>query len=464
MNNKNINKKIKRVGFVYLSLASSAVKRRAFEEKFMLRPRLGLEYLCAALKKRGIGSRIYDQVLGDFSPELLANLLEKDSVDLAGFYIVSKNLAVAKSFISKLKEKAAIPLIAGGPGSRHYSELIASGCEMVCLGEGDIVITDIVDFYEGRKSVNEINGIAYNDAEDGKVALTAERPLIEELDRLPFPLRDPKAIKKYCDYFAYPLKQPYISVLASRGCLHNCAFCTSHSFWKGKYRQRSPENVIEEIRQAVSELRIRSVQFIDDIFAVNMNWLTEFCQAIKREKFSLNWMCTLHPLTFGKDRDRAFLMMKECGCNIVSFGAQSADCGILKRINRDPREIEELKKAVRKAKSSGMTTCLNYIFGLPGETAETIKKDFTFCLEVKPHILDMHPLEIIPFSKLSEYKEEDICLMDKKELARVSAGYMVNYYIRPQVAFQLLSDIVRKNPRRIYTFGKMAFYCLRNLS
>jgi len=447
------NRQIKRVAFVYLSLASSAVKRRVLEEKFMLRPKLGLGYLRAALKERSIESKIYDQVLMNFDAEKLMSFLKRDKIDLVGFYIISRNLKVAVHFILEVKNRTNIPVIAGGPGCDHYNELIDAGCEIVCLGEGDKTINDIVDYYERKKSQCEITGIAYRDAKTKKILVTLERALVDDLDDLPFPVRDFETIRKYCDHFAYPLKKPYISIMTSRGCPYRCAFCTSHSFWKGKYRQRSVENVIEEIKEAILEFRIKSVQFVDDIFAINFDWLREFCERIKKERIKLNWMCDLHPLSFRKTREKAFSIMKDAGCNIISFGAQSSDTNILKRINRDPNEPEELRKAIYQAKSLGITTILTYILGLPGETIETIQKNFDFCLEIKPHLLDFHPLEVIPFSELDiRYREEEISKLNNRELFQLSIKYMTKYYARPTVIFQFLKDVLCKNPYWLFSF------------
>ncbi len=447
---------IKRVAFIYLSLASSGLKRRVLEEKFMLRPKLGLGYLRAALKEINIESKVYDQVLMDFNAEELTNFLKKDNIDLIGFYIVYKNINKVTNFIKVVKSITGIPVIAGGPGCNYYNELIDAGCEIVCLGEGDKSIIDIVDYYERKKQLSDIKGISYRDASTGKILVTSERDLIGDLDSLPFPLRDKEMIRKHCDYFAYPLKKPYISIMASRGCPHHCAFCTSFSFWKEKYRQRSVKNVIEEIKQAISEFQIKSVQFVDDIFALDFDWLREFCGTMKKE-LELNWMCDLHPLSFRKTREKAFLMMKEAGCNIVSFGAQSSDPDILKRINRDASEIAELDKAIYLAKSAGITTVLTYIFGLPGETLGTLKKNLEFCLRARPHIADFHALEIIPFSELSNNCEKEISELDNNKLNQLSLKYMFSYYLRPGVTFQLLSDILNKNPARIFAFVKL-FY------
>ena len=155
--------------------------------------------------------------------------------------------------------------------------------------------------------------------------------------------------------------------------------------------------------------------------------------------------------------------MRESGCNIISFGAQSADSEILRRINRDPHEPEELSRAIYQAKSMGITTAVAYIFGLPGETEETLLKNLTFCLKTKPHIVDFHQLEIIPFSELNtKYENKKISKFNESQLVHFSTKYMISYYLRPNTSYLLLKDILNKNPLRIFTFGQFGFYFLKN--
>ena len=439
---------IQRVAFIYLSLSNGAIDTfRVLHEMLMLRPKLGLAYLCAALKEKNIESQIYDQALINFNQKELIGLLQKNRVDLVGFYVCSGNLKNTVSFIQEIKKAITVPIIAGGPGYIHYNELIQAGCEIICLGEGDETIIDIVDYYEGRKRLEGINGIAYYDKKSGETLITPVRPLIDDLDKLPFPLRDSKTVKRYYDYFAYPLKKPYISIACSRGCPYRCAFCTSHLFWRGQYRQRSAESVIDEIREAVFKFGVKSILFIDDVFALSFNWLREFCRALKREKFDLRWMCNLLPSTFKERKKDAFLMMAESGCKLVSFGGQSANAEVLRNINRDPDEPEELKRSIHLAKKMNMTTAVTYIFGLPGDTNETLQQNLKFCIEAKPHIVDFHPLVILPNSEIAlKYKDKSFCKLDEKEIKQLCKRYMVEYYTKPEVIFQLLKDILDKNP------------------
>lgn len=442
---------IQQAAFIYLSLnnndATSIGKLRFFIQKLMRRPKLGLEYLCAALDKKRIKARIYDQTLDDFTYKDLSDMLMKDEINLIGLYTCSENIKNAISFLRHIKKTLSVPIIAGGPGCIHYKELLLAGCDIICLGEGDDTIVDIIDYYESRKRLEEIKGIAYIDRTSYKINTTQARPLIDNLDKLPFPLRSPETVKKYYDHFAYPLSRPYISIACSRGCPYRCAFCASSYIWQGRYRQRSVENVINEIKEAVVKFRIKSICFTDDVFAQNFNWLKEFCNSLDRERFRLKWMCDLNPNDLRSRREEAFSMMAEAGCKLISFGGQSANAEVLKNINRNPHEIEELKRSIHIAKKMNITTVVNYIFGLPGDTKETLEENLEFCLDAKPHMVDFHPLAILPNSEIAhQYKDRSFCKLNETEIMQLCKKYMIEYYRRPEVAGQLLKDIFAKNP------------------
>ncbi len=145
--------------------------------------------------------------------------------------------------------------------------------------------------------------------------------------------------------------------------------------------------------------------------------------------------------------------MKDAGSNIISFGAQSADSEILKRVNRSFDGPEESKKAIYQAKIMRITTVLTYILGLTGETAETVQKNFNFCLDVKFHILDFHPLDVIPFSELDIiYNNREISKLNNRKLAELSKRYMIKYYTKPTVIPQFLKVLLCKNPYWVFTF------------
>jgi len=446
---------IQKVAFIYPALVTETNiigKLRMLIQMVELRPRLGLGYLSAALQKKGIGSRIYDQMILGFDHKKLVEALRKDKVDLVGFYLCSDSLKNAVSFIREIKKHLTVPVIAGGPGDVHYEELLQAGCEIVCFGEGDETIIDIADYYDGKKKIDGIKGIAYRDKLDGRTVITPARPLVEDLDKLPFPHRDAGIVANYYDYLAYPLKKPYISVAGSRGCTYSCAYCISHKFWRRQYRQRSVENVIDEIRGAVARFGVRSICFNDDVFGMSLDWTRDFSRAVRREKLNLRWMCNLHPMTFRENKEEAFALMADSGCKLISFGAQSANPDVLRNINRDPGEPEALRESIRLAKKVNIAPVLSYILGLPGDTRQTLQQDFDFCVETKPYMVNFHPLSVWPNSEIGmKYKEGPVCGLSAEEAVRISKEYMIKYYTRPEVAGQLIKDILVKNPMWFFT-------------
>lgn len=444
---------INKVGFIYL-LIDNLPGMQELSNILMKRPKLGLDYLRSSLSETNIDSELYDQQILKFNQKSLIKYILKDKIDLIGFYVCDKNIKSVLNYINFIKKNISLPVISGGPAAFIYSnELLKAGCDMVCLGEGELTIRDIVDYYNGRNQINieDIRNIAF--LKDNQTIFTLPRPLINNLDSLPFPYRDKKYIKEYNNHLLYTIKKPYISIIASRGCIFKCAFCTSYIFWKDKYRQRSVENVIDEIEVNVKQYHIKYFEFIDDIFAQSISWLENFCNILKKKKFDLKWSCILHPLSFKGYKEIAFSMMADAGCNAISFGAQSVNKRVLQNINRNQEEPEELRKSIHFTKLNNITTILTFIFALPGDDIETINENYQFCLDTKPHIVDFHPLDIYKSSIIDiKYKSTNFTKLTKEEVFKLSKQYMRKYYTNPEVSLQLLKDVFHKNPKWLLDF------------
>ena len=156
----------------------------------------------------------------------------------------------------------------------------------------------------------------------------------------------------------------------SRGCPFNCIFCCSHRTAGRKFRQRSVQNVLEEIRHLVYDFKIRGLYFNDDTFCLDKVWLADFCQMLRKEKFRLIWGCQTRANLASLDM---FRMMKAAGCVQVDIGAESGSEKVLKNLKKGitPQDIEN---AFKFAKEAALKTFATFILGSPGETMEDVRK------------------------------------------------------------------------------------------
>jgi anaerobic magnesium-protoporphyrin IX monomethyl ester cyclase len=439
---------IRRVAFIYLPTDFSEATR--FYEAFQRRPPLGLQYLQATLHRVGVSTELIDGVLESLSLERLFTRIQ-GRFDVLGFYVSSMNRKRVMAAIRFLKQSTNIPLIVGGPGSLHAADLLHAGADGVCMGEGEEALLEMLAALAEGRDFSHILGVAT--VINGEVVIAPPRPLIADLDSLPFPYRETRTVTQYYDFFNPMVRKPCISLSASRGCYYRCSYCYSHRFWRGRYRLRSVENVLEEIAAAVREFSVRYLMFVDDVFPQQPTWLDSFSEKWQSYGFRLPWMCILHPRSYNKDRERCYKKLRDAGCNMISFGAQSAVPEILQNIHRKGEEVQDLLDAVRTAKRLGITTVVTYIFGLPGETCQTGETTLRSLLKLNPHLMDAHILEVLPGTEIAEkYAEQPCTRLSPHELKALRKRAFRRFYIRPVHLLRIIAMVLKNNPEWFLLF------------
>ena len=444
--------KIKKVAFIYLTQGSGeyyvtddpgySIQRR---------PQLGLQYLCAVLEKKGIETNIFDQTVTLFNLDWLIERLKE--YDIAGFYCSDTQEDNVKSFCKKIKEKLALPVLVGGPSTLDNSSFLDHGCDIVVYGEGEITIQEIIEHYNGMKNIEDIRGIFYK--KDDKVIQAPPQILIRNLDELPFPDRSKVDINAYYDYFLFGIKRPYVTMMAARGCFYRCSFCTSCNLWAHKYRTRTPDNMLSEIDDAVEKYKIRYIAFQDDVFGISNDWIEEFCNKLIERRYRLKWMPILHPLSVRTDTEKMLSLMKKAGCDALSFGLQSAHPEILKNINRNPSEPQHLEKIIKAANKVRLLTAASYIFGLPGDTRETIQTTIDYSLRCGATLSNYFILSVLRGSEMEKIyrgRGKKVCDMDDEAIQGLTVYASRKFYTTP-ASIVRIAYYVMKNPEWIIRRG-----------
>jgi len=402
-------------------------------------------YVASALKAKGMEVEILDQSVSAFNVRDLIARLRKGKYLFAGFYAQLLIKDKVAGYIKEIKEALpAMPVVVGGPGQLFYEDFLKSGCNIVCLGEAEDTISEVADYLKGEKPLEAIDGIAYQ--EGGRVLCTKKRAPIGNLDAIPFPAWEMIDLGKYHDHYILPLRKPFVPMVTSRGCVFDCAFCSSPSLWGNAYRHRSAGNVIKEINGLVLKHGVRYIIFQDDLFGYDNDWLREFCSLLIAKKYrNLRWMCVLHPLVFKDNPGRLIGLMKKAGCNLFVFGLQTADPVLAKRINRNPLEAETLRGVIKLAHDNGIMTSIDFILGLPGENRQTIRRSVDFVLQAGPCLVNFHPLRIEPGSKLwEEYQGKSACEFSYKELKELSHKAALTFYLRIPSIVRIISVMMKK--------------------
>jgi radical SAM superfamily enzyme YgiQ (UPF0313 family) len=444
MTNLNAQNKIRKVAFIYLTPGSGEYYiTDELACDIQRRPQLGLQYLCAVLERRGIKTHIFDQTVSLFGPDWLREKLR--GYDIAGFYCSDSQEDIVKGLCKKIKEQLDIKILVGGPSTLENPSFLDYGCDIVVYGEGEITLQEIIGYYNGEREIDTIKGIFYRNGNE--IVKASAQELIKNLDVLPFPDRSKVDINAYYDYYLFGMKRPYITMITARGCLYRCSFCTSCNLWGNRYRRRSVDNVLSEIDEVVEKYSIRYIAFQDDVFGVTNDWIEDFCNKLLKRPYRIRWMVIFHPFSIERDTERILRLMKRAGCDTVSFGLQTAHSQILKNINRDPAEPQKLKRLLAIADNIGFMSAVSYIFGLPGDTKETIQTTIDYSMDCGATFSTYFTLSVLRGSEIERrYRDKPICELAKETVQELTVYASKRFYTRPKnilrIAYFVLTNPV----------------------
>ncbi len=349
---------------------------------------LNLCYLAAYSREKHpeIEFKILDAEISGLSHE---DTVEEISAFNPGLIGITANTCVFDSVIAVIKLLKTclpeVPIVIGGPHPSALPEnsLRDSKADFAVVGEGEMIVEEIIARVKrGENDWNKVHGMAYRD-EHGNIYVNSPGTLIEDLDTLPFPARD---LVDSSLYSPAPTKRVSLGantmIATSRGCPYNCGFCGAQTVWTRKIRTRKPEFVVKEIDECVEKHGIQSFNFTDEFFTGNKKRVLEICRLICESGLNISWVCSARAQRLNRE---TLVAMRKAGCHEISFGIESGNPEILKRIDKD-LDLDEAQRVIRLTKQVGIISHASYILGYIGETEETIKETIRFAKKLNTHI------------------------------------------------------------------------------
>jgi hopanoid biosynthesis associated radical SAM protein HpnJ len=362
--------------------------------------------------------------------------------DLAALHTSTPSFASDTRVIEALKN-ANPNLKAGFVGAKVAVEPDASlrsstVIDFVAGNEFDFTIKEIA---EGR-DWSGITGLSYRDA-DGTIRHNPPRPVLENMDELPFVTPVYKRDLTVGNYFIGYLKHPYLSLYTGRGCKSRCTFCLWPQTVGGhRYRTRSVGHVIDEIRWAKTAFpQVKEFFFDDDTFTDDR----PRTEAIARElgKLGVTWSCNAKA---NVPRD-TLKVMRDNGLRLLLVGYESGNQQILHNIRKGMR-VDVARRFTRDCHELGIAIHGTFILGLPGESRETIEETIRFATEINPHTIQVSIAAPYPGTEL--YREAlQHGWLDEEHAELVDAsGVQIAPLHYPHLAhteiFQSLEDFYRR--------------------
>lgn len=339
----------------------------------------GLAYIAAVLQENSIDVEIWNQDLHHYPDELLTDHLNANDYDavgigvIAGYYQYRKLQALSKA-INNSNKRPLFILGGHGPTSDPEFFLKKTQADTIIMGEGEITVIELLKAYANKTSFSEVLGIAY--LEGGVVTVNERRPLIEDIDSIPFPA-----------YHLFPMeyyrlmRMPHctnsdfiIPMIASRGCTFSCNFC--YRMDKG-YRARSVESIIEEMRLLKTEYGVTYIAFFDELLMSSTSRMESLCNAFIKENLDMRWECNGR-LNYAKPETLA--LMRKAGCVFINYGIEAFDDQILKNMNK-ALTTKQIVLGIENTLDADISPGFNIIFGNIDENKETLQKGVDFLLK-----------------------------------------------------------------------------------
>jgi radical SAM superfamily enzyme YgiQ (UPF0313 family) len=355
--------------------------------------------------------------------------------------------------IRKFIPKAKIALMGSHASAMPRETLLECRPDMVCIGEYDMTLFELAGAIEEGRSLAGIEGIAFR--RGASVIINKRRGLIEDLDSLPWPMREALPTGAYSDTL---LITPFTFVISGRGCPYYCTYCNWPSTMFGhNLRLRSPAKVVDEVEY-------RAV-----------------CEGLIKRKIKTPWICNARVDTLDLETMK---FMRKAGCYLFKVGIES---GVQETLDwaRKGTTLEQARGFFSNAKKAGIRTFGSVIIGYPHDTRESIEQTFNFVKEIAPDMVQFVILQPLPGTELYVWMKKNGMLPAKSdwsdyltdegyvnivfehpnfsqdELREICSRLWKGYYMRPgYIARRAVRGIVSKEElkRNVKGVGKIFRY------
>jgi len=359
-------------------------------------PSIGLGYLAACLEERGVTVEIIDaSARGITLADVRREIEQRAGVAWIGISTTSYQYRMACEVARAAKQASpSSRVVMGGVHPTLFPDEVLQNRQVdyVVRHEGELTLPELVQ----GAAPEGIAGLSYR--RDGTVVHNSDRPWIENLDDVPLPAFHRMPMDKSRLSLSIARRTPAMMLIGSRGCPFKCNFCNT-TVMGTKYRFRSAENIVSEIRVLMQRFGIREIHFQDDSFTLNRDRVMRLCDIIIQENIDISWLCMTHVAAVDQDM---LHRMKAAGCHQICFGVESGNQGILRNLNKNTT-LDQIRAVVPLMKRAGIDARGSIMVGCPGETEETLERTLAFVKEIDLDLITVTIFTPIPGSKIHEW-------------------------------------------------------------
>jgi hopanoid biosynthesis associated radical SAM protein HpnJ len=387
------------------------------------------------------GSRLIDAPAHDQSWDDIKH--EVDDKDLVVLHTSTPSFRQdihTAELIRARNPKALIGLIGAKVAVEAQKSIEAStAVDFVCRNEFDFTIKEIAE----GKPLAEVEGISYRNAA-GEIVHNQDRPILGNMDDLPFVSPIYKRDLTIEKYFGGYLKHPYVSFYTGRGCKSRCTFCLWPQTVGGhNYRVRSIANVVEEVKYVMREMpQVKEIFFDDDTLTDNLPRVEELARELG--KLGVTWSCNAKANVPRKTLE----VMKAGGLRLLLVGYESGNQQILHNIKKGLR-VDVAKQFTKDCHELGIVIHGTFILGLPGETLETIEETIRYAIEINPYTIQVSLAAPYPGTFLYKQAMEN-GWFDGTDHLLTDGGTQIAQLSYPHLSSEVIFDKVEEMYKRFY--------------
>ena len=347
----------------------------------------------------------------------LIKLIKELEPELIGISLRSTTFKLASVITKEIKKELNTLVLWGGIHPTIRPEQCLEFADIVCIGEGEGPIEELAEKLIKNEEIKNIPNLWFKN--ENKIIKNDLRPLIQNLDSVPFPdfSNENKYLVENGKVISLPdsNKITVYSIMTSRGCPFNCTYCCNNDLRKiykdkGKYvRRRTVENVIEELMLAKNlYLNLTFVIFSDDVFTFNINWIKKFCEQYKKV-VNIPFFCYCHPNSTSEEMIK---LLKNTGVANMSMGIQTGSEEIRHKYYERFNTNEEIIRSAEILHKYKIDSAYDIIMDNPLETNENKRETLNLLLKLpRPFELHTHTLTYFPGTKFTNL------LLEKKMIS-----------------------------------------------
>nr|WP_041969464.1 cobalamin-dependent protein [Geobacter sp. OR-1] len=408
---------------------------------------LGMVYLAAAARQANVSASIYDAMAKGHGYQEMEHHFREGLADYVACSAITATIndAVKTLELAKSINPDTVTILGGVHPTFMYEEVLASSAavDYIVIGEGEITLQNLLEVLEAGGDPASVPGLAFR-AADGAVIATARRTLVENLDDLPAAWE----LIDWPDYTCLVIPGSRLGTIStSRGCDHDCAFCSQQKFWERSWRARDPQRVADELAYLYGTHQVNVFLLADEYPTRNRARWEDLLDAVIAKDIPVYLLMETRATDIIRDREILWKYRK-AGIVYVSIGIETAEQGFLDAMGKG-LVIEEIKEVFDLLRQHEIVSEGSFILGLPDETPASINKTIQLVQQYNPDIANF--LTYTPWPYVDGYA-------DLEPLIRVhdyGKYSMVDPVLEPRNMGMLQVEVAQADSYRRFYMGKI---------